>query len=584
MFPLRWKSLRIASAMGWCLALVLGLLMANKAYADGPPNVVIQQVNTSEYPRIKAAVEVVDGSGVPIAGLTRKDISVFENNSPVGTLTFDSSVDVSLPLGVMLVLDTSGSMKGTPLSDAKSAASTFVDQLGAQDQVALITFSSAVTVVKDLTINKDEVKQALNAAQAVGDTRLYDALYVAAEKLTAVEMPRKIIVLLTDGEDTMSGRKLKDGVQLASSGGILVFTIGIGPSVKRTDLDSMAAQTGGTSIYSPTSAMVAQAFQTIAQRLRSYYVLSYTTSLLGEPAQRTLTVEVTIGSQKISGKRDFTLEFSPVSFEITSPIDGQPIEDDFNIEVQVNQPQLVAEMDFQLDGVSVRKLSSSPFSIPVKLSSLVKGSHTITILVRDAFGVEKSKRITFVIPGAGSSSVTSTADGKAGSRWFSVLDSATSHPTLPIGLVFAISGVVGVAREVIIRARGTRCPICGLTYREKGGCPRCLGSASNPKRPLGQMLVTSKLITSNELSSSLADSLAQNRRLGEVLVEKGLVHEDDLTNVLRIQQKRGTYASRRDGVAYGNEAKASSKVGLIFYLILLGIGGLLLLLFQYNIL
>ena len=98
------------------------------------------------------------------------------------------------------------------------------------------------------------------------------------------------------------------------------------------------------------------------------------------------------------------------------------------------------------------------------------------------------------------------------------------------------------------------------------------------------MLVGSKLITPNQLSSSLADSLAQNRRLGEVLVEKGLLSEGNLTRVLRMQQKRATFASRRDDAAYKNEAKAKSNLGLIFYPIILCIGVLLLVLFQYNIL
>jgi Ca-activated chloride channel family protein len=559
-------------------------LVANKAYADGPAKVVIQRVNSAEYPQIKAAVEVVDGNGIPITGLTRKDIAVFENNTPVSTATFDSSVDVSLPLGVMLVLDTSGSMKGVPLADAKAAASTFLDHLAEQDQAALVTFSSAVTVVKDLTANKNEVKQALNSAQAVGETRLYDALYIAVEKLTAAEIPRKIIVLLTDGEDTKSDKKVKDGVQLASKGGILVFTVGIGPSINKADLDFIAEQTGGTSIYSPSSAAVTQAFQAISQRLKSYYVLTYTTSLRGEPAQRTLAVDVVLGSQKISGRQDFTLEFSPVSFEVTSPGEGQKLEEDFSIEVAVNQPQMVAEMAFLLDGIFIHKLSSPPYSVPIEISSLLKGSHTITVTVRDAFGVEKSKRVTFTIPGAGEPSPsTPSAQTTAEPRWLSALKGVARHPSLPVGVALSILGVGGLVREIVTKVRGTRCPICGLTYRDKGGCPRCLGHASNPRRPLGQMLVWSKLITPNELSSSLADSLAQNRRLGEVLVEKGLLSEDALTKALRMQQKRSTFATRRDGVAYGEQAKAKGNLGLIFYPVILCIGVLLLLLFQYNI-
>ncbi len=587
MSPSRRKVLGMAIApiLSGCLVLAsLGLLVARQAYAEGPPQVVIQGVDSAEYPGIKAAVEVVDGSGIPISGVVRKDLSVFENNTPVDTLTFDSSVNVSLPLGVMLVLDTSGSMRGVPIADAKAAASIFVDQLAAQDQVGLITFSSSVTLVRDLTTSKNDVKLALNAAQAVGETLLYNALYMAAENMTTAEVSRKIIVLLTDGEDTKSTRKVADGIQLATRGGIVVFTVGIGSNINRADLDLIAGQTGGTSIYSPSSAAVAQAFQAIAQRLRSYYVLTYNSPLQGGPAQRTLTVEVMLGSQKISAKRDFTVDLSPVTFAITSPVEGQNIEEDFSIEVEVNEPQLVTEMGFLLDGISIRKLSSPPFSVPLKLSSLLKGSHTLTVTVRDALGVEKSKRLTFAIPGADDGSAIILPDGEAESRWTEIVEGVTENPVVPLGVVLFAIGMVGSVAEVAVRVRGTRCPICGRTYRERGGCPRCLGSASNPRRPLGQMLVASKLITPNELSGSLADSLAQNRRLGEVLIEKGLLSEDALAKVLRMQQKRATVASRRDDVAYGDEAGTHGKIGLILFPCVLAIGALLLLLFQYNIL
>ena len=587
MVPRRWKSLTRHQAIKVCLVLglALGLLVANKAYAEGPSKVVIQGVDTSEYPQIKAAVEVVDGNGLPITGVVQKDIAVFENNTPVGTVTFDSSVNVSLPLGVMLVLDTSGSMRGVPLSDAKAAASTFIDQLGGQDQVGLITFSSTVTVVKDLTTNRNEVKEAINAAQAVGDTRLYDALYIAAEKLTAVEMPRKIIVLLTDGEDTKSDKKVKDGAQLASKGGIVVFTVGMGSSINKADLDYIAQETGGTSIYSPSSAAVAQAFQTIAQRLRSYYVLTYTTPLRSGPTQRTLMVEVVLGTQKVSGKRDFTLELSAVSFEVKSPVGGQEVREDFTIEVEVNQPQLVAEMQFLLDGISIRKVSSPPFSVPLGVSALLKGSHTITVVVRDASNVEKSKQVTFTVPDGGDySSVIGTEGDKVEPRWISTLRDLARHPSLPAGLALFTFGMVGLVKELVTKFRGTCCPICGIWYRDKEGCPHCLGRASSPKRPLGQMLVGSKLITSAELSSSLADSLAQNRRLGEVLVDKGLLSGDTLAEALHMQQKRATFGSRRDSAAYGNQTKGSGKVGLISYPILLCVGVVLVLLSQYNIL
>ena len=97
------------------------------------------------------------------------------------------------------------------------------------------------------------------------------------------------------------------------------------------------------------------------------------------------------------------------------------------------------------------------------------------------------------------------------------------------------------------------------------------------------MLIVSKFITSNELSTSLADSLAQNRRLGEILVEKRLLTEDALAQGLRIQQKRGIFALRRDAMAFLIEAEASDRLGPFLYPIILALAVWLLLL-QYRIL
>lgn len=262
-------------------------------------------------------------------------------------------------------------------------------------------------------------------------------------------------------------------------------------------------------------------------------------------------------------------------------MEGQTIQEDFTIEVAVDRPELVAEMRFLLDGVPLGILSSPPFSISLDVSSLLKGSHTLTVTVRDAVSVERSEIVTFAMPSAGGPPSIVLTDGKEESWLSTALKGATQHPAVLLGIALFAFGIVGSVREVVIKITGTRCPICGLTYRSKGGCPHCLGNASNPRRPLGQMLVASKLITPNELSTSLADSLAQNRRLGEILVEKRLLTDDALAQGLSIQQRRGILALRRDAVAFLIEAEASDRLGPFLYPVILALAVCLLLL-QYS--
>src|SRR5437773_409443 len=122
--------------MSFVLAVVATLLLgAGVARADDPYRVVLSRVDPSDFPTVRLVASVVDASGKAVPGLRPQDLQVREGTiAPQANVTLASMVS---PVALALVIDTSGSMAGQPLADAKAAVGSMVGSLGAIDQVAI---------------------------------------------------------------------------------------------------------------------------------------------------------------------------------------------------------------------------------------------------------------------------------------------------------------------------------------------------------------------------------------------------------------------------------------------------------------
>ncbi|MCB9009788.1 MAG: VWA domain-containing protein [Ardenticatenaceae bacterium] len=154
-------------------------------------------------------------------------------------------------VNLVMLLDTSGSMRGSKIENMREAAVQFVQQMGDDDYLSLIAFSTEPElIVRHVLVgeNRDKIVNAIVELEAVGDTTLFDAIGDGAALLTQTTLPStaNAMVVLTDGQDTRSYRfNSITAMQEATANNATVFTIAYGGDADENTLEQLAIQANG---------------------------------------------------------------------------------------------------------------------------------------------------------------------------------------------------------------------------------------------------------------------------------------------------------------------------------------------------
>jgi len=183
------------------------------------------------------------------------------------------------PLAVVLVRDVSPSMSKVALQQSNDAIYTFVDMLGENDKVGLVSFSTTARTSRKLTDNKDKLKKSVkNPLIRLGGTSLYDAIILA---LTCVQKDKgeclRVVVTFTDGEDNLSKSSVLDVVAAAKAASTPIFLVGVG-SVDVPVLQSIAKGTGGMYFPANDTGAMKGIYEGISRLFTNSLVISYPTS------------------------------------------------------------------------------------------------------------------------------------------------------------------------------------------------------------------------------------------------------------------------------------------------------------------
>jgi len=279
--------------------------------------ITFSDFDLSEYPTISLYLSITDREGRPVDIMNIENLKVSEENAPVEKMELVPTDPVRDPLTVVLAIDISGSMAGTPLARAKEAAEIFVELLEPQDTVGLVTFDHNVFVDVPLTDDHNNVIDVIRGLEYKGDTALYQAIIDSSELLADVQEGRRVVVVLTDGRNDKANSTATemDAVTAANGARVMVITVGLGNEINTTVLDGIASETGGRFFYAPTPGDLNNVYELISEQLHSLFRLSFTSPFPERPDRvvliHTLAVSLTYHGEEISGFRDFLASTNP---------------------------------------------------------------------------------------------------------------------------------------------------------------------------------------------------------------------------------------------------------------------------------
>ena len=297
------RFLKGLAAIGLCAALSTAL----PARAQSPATIDVTQVIAANYPDVIAVVSVHDAAGAPIGGLATANFAASDDSGPVPVVAAQAAVNADVGLAVVLVMDTSGSMEGAPLALTEEAAISFVDSLLPKDGAIVISFADGVSPPSPLTADKQALAATLHGLQAVGSTALYDAVVAGAQAAKAAPLPRKVVVLLTDGQESgnRSAATMEQSLGEATASGVPFFAIGVGEDINVPYLQDLANRSGGQFLAAPAPADIPAVYDRIGIMLRSQYLVRVTLSAPADGGTTELTLTATAGGASASGSARF---------------------------------------------------------------------------------------------------------------------------------------------------------------------------------------------------------------------------------------------------------------------------------------
>jgi Ca-activated chloride channel family protein len=221
---------------------------------------------------------VIDDKQHIVTDLDRNAFSVFEDGKPQTIISFRHE---DLPVSMGIVIDNSGSMR-EKRAKVNQAALNLVRASNAQDEVFVVNFNDEYYLDQDFTNDLLKLKEALEKIDARGGTALYEAVVASAEHLKRnSRLERKVLFVVTDGEDNASRETLEEAVkQLQQENGPSVYAIGVlgdeeHPKRARKALEIIAQRTGGLAFFPTTLDQVDEISRQVAHDIRSQYTIGY---------------------------------------------------------------------------------------------------------------------------------------------------------------------------------------------------------------------------------------------------------------------------------------------------------------------
>jgi Ca-activated chloride channel family protein len=229
---------------------------------------------------VNVFVTVTDARGAPVTNLQKENFVLKEDGKEQKIAIFDK--ESALPLSIVLAVDTSlSTRKDLPLEliSARKFAHTI---LRPQDGLTVYKFSETVNQMVAFTNDLKSIDEGIDHPRNGAATALYDAVFLGSQALSR-RQGRKVMVVITDGGDTVSQVDYKEALRTAQEAEAIIYSIIIVPIEASAGRDTggehaliqISADTGGKYYYATSSAQLDDAFRQISEELRTQYLLAY---------------------------------------------------------------------------------------------------------------------------------------------------------------------------------------------------------------------------------------------------------------------------------------------------------------------
>jgi Ca-activated chloride channel family protein len=234
---------------------------------------------------VNVAVNAVDAHGSPVGGFERSDFRLFEDGQEQRIAVFER--EATSPLSIVLAIDTSGTVMTSERLE-RDAARHFVRAiLRQQDELDLMDFADTVREIVPFTNDPKRVEQGLGNLEEGDETALYNAVFLASDRLAQTSQTagrRRVLVVISDGGDSLEhGEKYEEAIAEAQRADAMIYAIIVVPIAADAGrntggehaLIQMAEDTGGKYYYVADPKDLEPAFQHVSDDLRTQYLLGY---------------------------------------------------------------------------------------------------------------------------------------------------------------------------------------------------------------------------------------------------------------------------------------------------------------------
>jgi Ca-activated chloride channel homolog len=269
-----------------------------------------RQIFRSDVELVTTAVTVIGADGRLVADLEKSDFEIFDDGLEQAVAQFTKE---RVPVSVALLLDSSDSMFGQRMKDARAALAEFVENLLAPtDEMELMVFNHEPRLTTQWTMDRTRVGTQLAAVQPSGGTAAFDAIRSAIPTFDARNHPRAAIVLISDGADTASDISIPNLQAIVGPSDVFIYAIAVQSSNARIAdqgnpyaLQDVTSRSGGYTEVVASAADIGAATARIADELNKQYMLGFTPTRRPDGKYHTIRVRVKGDGYRVRSRRGY---------------------------------------------------------------------------------------------------------------------------------------------------------------------------------------------------------------------------------------------------------------------------------------